>query len=128
MCIRDRIDPVTKAFVHGLRALGYIEGQNLVLERRSAEGRFERIDEIAAELAGLKLDVIVTGSGDFMAQALQRVTKSVPIVVSGTRMLFRWPFPSAMQIGDYPRSSPIKRTIKSSKRKPKRLKMLSHSF
>src|SRR5262245_65310167 len=80
----DPIDPVTKAFVHGLRALGYIEGQNLVLERRSAEGRFERIDEIAAELAGLKLDVIVTGSGDFMAQALQRVTKSVPIVVSGS--------------------------------------------
>ena len=80
----DPIDPVTKAFVHGLRALGYIEGQNLVLERRSAEGRFERIDEIAAELVGLKLDVIVTGSGDFMAQALQRVTKSVPIVVAGS--------------------------------------------
>jgi putative ABC transport system substrate-binding protein len=60
----DPIDPVTKAFVHGLRDLGYVEGQNLVLERRSAEGKFERIDEIAAELVGLKLDVIVTGSGD----------------------------------------------------------------
>ena len=80
----DPIDPVTKAFVHGLRALGYIEGENLVLERRSAEGKFERIEEIAAELVGLKLDVIVTGSGDFMAQALQRVTKSVPIIVSGS--------------------------------------------
>jgi putative tryptophan/tyrosine transport system substrate-binding protein len=80
----DPIDPVTKAFVHGLRALGYIEGENLVLERRSAEGKFERIDEIAAELVGLKLDVIVTGSGDFMAQALQRVTRSVPIIVSGS--------------------------------------------
>src|SRR5262245_1961955 len=80
----DPIDPVTKAFVHGLRDLGYIEGRNLVLERRSAEGRFERIDEIAAELVNLKLDVIVTGSGDFMAQALQRVTKSVPIIVSGS--------------------------------------------
>jgi putative tryptophan/tyrosine transport system substrate-binding protein len=80
----DPIDPVTRAFVRGLRALGYIEGENLVLERRSAEGKFERIDEIAAELVSLKLDVIVTGSGDFMAQALQRVTKSVPIVVSGS--------------------------------------------
>ena len=80
----DPIDPVSRAFVHGLRALGYTEGENLVLERRSAEGKFERIDEIAAELASLKLDVIVTGSGDFMAQALQRVTKSVPIVISGS--------------------------------------------
>jgi ABC-type uncharacterized transport system substrate-binding protein len=80
----DPIDPVTKAFVHGLRALGYTEGENLVLERRSAEGKFERIDEIAAELVSRKPDVIVTGSGDFMAQALQRVTKSVPIVVSGS--------------------------------------------
>jgi putative ABC transport system substrate-binding protein len=80
----DPIDPVTRAFVRGLRALGYLEGENLVLERRSAEGKFERIDEIAAELVSLKLDVIVTGSGDFMAQALRRVTKSVPIVVSGS--------------------------------------------
>jgi putative ABC transport system substrate-binding protein len=80
----DPIDPVTRAFVRGLRALGYIEGENLVMERRSAEGKFERIDEIAAELVSLKLDVIVTGSSDFMAQALRRVTKSVPIVVSGS--------------------------------------------
>jgi putative ABC transport system substrate-binding protein len=80
----EPIDPVTKAFVHGLRALGYVEGENLVLERRSAEGKFERIDEIAIELVGRKPDVIVTGSGDFVAQALQRVTKSVPIVVPGS--------------------------------------------
>src|SRR5262245_56644924 len=80
----DPIDPVTRAFVHGLHTLGYIEGENLILERRSAEGKFERIDEIAAELVSLRPDVIVTGSGDFMAQALQRVTKTVPIVVSGS--------------------------------------------
>jgi putative ABC transport system substrate-binding protein len=76
----DPIDPVSRAFVHRLRELGYIEGQNLVLERRSAEGNFGRIDEIAAELVGRKPDVIFTGSGDFVAQALQRVTKSVPVV------------------------------------------------
>jgi putative tryptophan/tyrosine transport system substrate-binding protein len=80
----DPIDPVTRGFVQGLRSLGYIEGKNLVLERRSAEGKFERIDQIATELVNLKLDVIVTGSGDFMAQALQRVTKSVAIVMSGS--------------------------------------------
>jgi putative ABC transport system substrate-binding protein len=41
----DPVDPVSRAFVHGLRDLGYIEGQNLVLERRSAEGKLERIGE-----------------------------------------------------------------------------------
>jgi putative ABC transport system substrate-binding protein len=77
----DPVDPVSRALVHGLRDLGYVEGDNLVLERRSAEGHFERIDEIAAELVGRKPEVIITGSGDFLAQALLRVTKSVPIVV-----------------------------------------------
>ena len=41
----DPVDPVSNAFVRGLRDLGYIEGQNLVLERRSAEGKLERIDD-----------------------------------------------------------------------------------
>jgi putative ABC transport system substrate-binding protein len=77
----DPIDPVGRALVRGLRALGYVEGENMVLERRSAEGHFERIDEIATELVGRNPDVIITGSGDFFAQALQRGTKSVPIVV-----------------------------------------------
>jgi len=51
-----------RAFVQGLRALGYVEGQNLILERRSAEGRYERFGDIAAELGRLKADVIVTAS------------------------------------------------------------------
>src|SRR6476659_5384950 len=72
------VDPVSRAFVYGLRDLGYIEGQNLVFERRSAEGKLERIGELAAELVGLNPDVIITGGGDFMAQALQRLTKTVP--------------------------------------------------
>jgi putative tryptophan/tyrosine transport system substrate-binding protein len=76
----DPIDPVGRVLLRGLRDLGYVEGQNLVVERRSAEGRFERIDEIATELVGRKLDVVVTGGGEFLAQALQRVTKSIPIV------------------------------------------------
>ena len=76
----DPVDPVSNAFVHGLLDLGYIEGQNLVLDRRSAEGKLERIDRFAAELVGLHPEVIITGGGDFMAQALRRVTKTVPII------------------------------------------------
>jgi putative ABC transport system substrate-binding protein len=63
-----------------LRALGYVEGQNLVLERRSAEGRFERFGEIVAELVSRKVDVIVTVSS--MANEVKRVTNTVPIVMA----------------------------------------------
>ncbi len=80
----DPIHPSTKAFLHGLRALGYIEGQNLVLERRSAEGRFERFGEIVAELVRLKVDVIVTASGNVVVQEAKRVTRVVPIVMTGS--------------------------------------------
>ena len=49
-----------EAFLHGLRDLGYVEGQNLVMERRDAEGQLERLPELAAQLVGLKVEVIVT--------------------------------------------------------------------
>jgi putative tryptophan/tyrosine transport system substrate-binding protein len=77
----DPITPIGRALVHGLRDLGYVEGWNLILERRTADGKFERIPDIAAELVGLNPDVIVTGGGNFLAQALQRLTKIVPIVM-----------------------------------------------
>ena len=77
----DPIIPPARAFLHGLRDLGYIEGRNLILERRTAEGKFERIPEIAAELVGRNPDAVVTGGGNFLAQALQRVSKTVPIVM-----------------------------------------------
>ena len=73
--------PVFRGFVRGLRDAGYVEGQNLVLELRSAEGKSERIGEIATELVSRNPDVILVGGGDFNAQALQRATKSVPIVL-----------------------------------------------
>ena len=74
------VHPLVRAFLHTLRSLGYVEGQNLVFERRSAEGKFERFAEIVAELVRLKTDVIVT-VGDPMAQAAKRVTTTVPIVM-----------------------------------------------
>lgn len=70
-----------RAFVHGLRALGYVEGQNLLLERRSAEGISGRFGEIAAELARLKVDVIVTAS-DTMTRAARAASTTIPIVMT----------------------------------------------
>src|SRR4030095_13439114 len=56
----EPVHPLMNTFVRALRALGYVDGQNLTLERRSAEGRFERFAGIVAELVRLKTDVIVT--------------------------------------------------------------------
>lgn len=80
-------DPVHRPFrefVHALRDLGYVEGRNLTLERRSAEGKFERLSDIAAELAASKTDVIVA-INDFVAQRAHQATSTIPIVhVTGT--------------------------------------------
>src|SRR5437870_10631198 len=78
----EPVHPLTRAFVQGLRALGYVEGQNLILERRSAEGRFERFGDIVAELVHLRVDVLVT-VGTPMARAAKAVTTTVPIVMTG---------------------------------------------
>jgi len=77
----EPVHPPTRAFLHTLRSLGYVEGQNLVFERRSAEGKFERFTEIVAELVRLKTDVIVTVSTP-LAQAAKQVTTTVPIVMA----------------------------------------------
>jgi putative ABC transport system substrate-binding protein len=77
----EPINASARAFVHGLRALGYVEGRNLILERRSAESRFERFGEIVAELVRLKADVIVTANTP-AARAAKAVTKTVPIVMA----------------------------------------------
>jgi ABC-type uncharacterized transport system substrate-binding protein len=67
------------AFVQGMRELGYIEGKNLIIEWRFAEGKFERLPGFAVELARTNVDVIVTHSTPAI-QALQRATSTVPIV------------------------------------------------
>jgi ABC-type uncharacterized transport system substrate-binding protein len=77
----EPVHPAARAFVRGLRALGYVEGQNLILERRSAEGRYERFGDIVAELVRLQADVIVT-VGDPMVRAAKAVTTTVPIVMA----------------------------------------------
>jgi putative ABC transport system substrate-binding protein len=70
----------------GLSKLGYVEGQNLVLEYRSAERRLERFPKLAAELVRLKVDVIVTSPGPSAIRAAQRATRTIPIVVAGFRV------------------------------------------
>ena len=70
-----------EAFRQGLRDLGYIAGQNLVLEFRSADGKTERLPDLAAELVQMNMDVLV-GSGTPPAQALQKATQTIPIVMS----------------------------------------------
>ena len=76
---------VIRAFVQELRSLGYVEGQNLILERRSAEGRFDRFGDILAELVRSKPDVIVTGGGDPVARAAKAVASTIPIVLATSR-------------------------------------------
>jgi putative ABC transport system substrate-binding protein len=70
-----------EAFAQGLRELGYIEGQNLVVERRFMEGRAERLPELAAELVRLNVSVIVAG-GQLPPFAAKRATATIPIVIT----------------------------------------------
>jgi putative ABC transport system substrate-binding protein len=74
---KGRID----AFQQGLRDLGYVEGKNIVIEYRWAEGKFDRLPDLAAELVRLKADVIVTG-GSTSTGAAKKVTTTVPIVMA----------------------------------------------
>jgi putative ABC transport system substrate-binding protein len=69
-----------EAFRQGLRALGYVEGQNIIIDYRWAEGRYERLSDLAAELVRLKVDVILT-HGTPGTQAAKRATTTIPIVV-----------------------------------------------
>jgi putative tryptophan/tyrosine transport system substrate-binding protein len=68
-----------KAFRQGLSELGYVEGQNIAIEYRFAEGRPERLPALAAELVGLKVDVIVT-EGPPAPEAAKQATNTIPIV------------------------------------------------
>jgi len=71
-----------EAFLQGLRELGYVEGQNLILERRYAGERAERLADLATELVQLPVDVLVTGSGEPVVRVLQHATSTIPIVMA----------------------------------------------
>ena len=74
-------NPNVDAFRRELRQLGYVEGQNLIIEYRSGEGRIERFPELAVELVRLKVDVVVT-RGTPAALAAKNATATIPIVMA----------------------------------------------
>src|SRR5262249_35145399 len=85
--VLERTSPTVNAanldsFRQGLRALGYVEGKNIVIEYRSADGRDERFAELAAELVRLKVDVILT-RGTPAALAAKNATPTIPVVITG---------------------------------------------
>jgi ABC-type uncharacterized transport system substrate-binding protein len=84
-----------EAFRQGLRELGYIEGKNILIEWRSAEGKSERVPALAAELVRLKVDVIVS-AGPAATRPAKEATVAIPIVMGfdndpvGNGLLAAW--------------------------------------
>ena len=75
---------LVKALDEGMRELGYVEGRNVVFERRFADGRQERLPALAEELVRLKVDVIVTGSNPVVA-AVKQTKTTIPVVMPVSR-------------------------------------------
>jgi putative ABC transport system substrate-binding protein len=89
LSLQSQSDPQVQraldVFQQALRDLGYVEGQSVSIEYRWAEGKSERLLDLATELVRLNVDVIVTfGGGVPPAQAAQRATKAIPIIAVGT--------------------------------------------
>jgi putative tryptophan/tyrosine transport system substrate-binding protein len=74
-----RVDRMTAAFEQGLRDWGWLNGQNIAIKHRFAEGHFDRLPALAAELVGLRVDVIVADAAP-ATKAAKRATRSIPIV------------------------------------------------
>ena len=72
--------PASRPFKQALRELGWVEGQNLAIAARYAEGRTERLPELAADLVSLKVEVIVVVGGSPAVRAAQQATSTIPIV------------------------------------------------
>ena len=80
--------PYVEAFRQGLRDLGYIEGKNILVEYRYAEGKLDRIPSLVAELVQLKVDVLVVPTLPAI-RAAKQATKTIPIVMVTTRIQSR---------------------------------------
>ena len=70
-----------EAFAQGLIELGYVEGKNVVIERRWADGKFDRLPALAAELVHIKVDIIVT-AGPQTTRPAKEATSTIPIVMA----------------------------------------------
>jgi putative ABC transport system substrate-binding protein len=67
-------------FLEGLRALGYVEGKNLLIEYKHAEGKPERVPQLAEELVRLKIDVLVVTAGGGTVRRIKKATDAIPTV------------------------------------------------
>ena len=81
-------DPATEstrseAIRQALRDLGYVEGHNIAIEYRYAEGKLDRFPELAAELVRLRVDIIVVAGGNTLIRAAKNTTTTIPIVMAG---------------------------------------------
>src|SRR5262245_24670995 len=74
--------PTSKAFLKGLHDLGYEPGRNIIVEFRSAEGRWERLPTIAGELVALKVDVLVPSVCGALLNSVRQATSTIPIVIA----------------------------------------------
>jgi putative tryptophan/tyrosine transport system substrate-binding protein len=75
-------EPLLEAFLEAMRALGYVEGQHFVMEYRAAEGQYERLPDLAAELVRLKVDVLLVTNTSAVLAA-KHATTTIPIVMAG---------------------------------------------
>jgi putative ABC transport system substrate-binding protein len=80
----NEVHHVIEALDGGLRELGYVEGRNLVIDRRFAEEKQERLPAIVAELVRRNVDVIVTGSNPVIV-AVKQATTTIPVVMALSR-------------------------------------------
>src|SRR5215831_1484019 len=78
---REAFSRIYAGFQQGMHELGYVEGKDFVTEWRSGEGAYERLPDLAAELARLKVDVIITGVAGAL-RVLQQATATMPIVAA----------------------------------------------
>src|SRR5438046_1582125 len=75
----------TEAFRRGLSDLGYVEGKNIIIEYRYGDGQLDRVPALAAELARLKVDMIVIAGGNATVSGAKQAIESVPIIMANVQ-------------------------------------------